>query len=584
MDFPNRIGRYDILDELGQGTMGKVFRARDSVIGRVVAIKTILSPVLLGSQDEEALQRFYREARAAGALAHPGIVPIFDIGEQDGVPFLVMEFVDGQNLEKVMKRGERRSVEQVCAICQGVAEALGYAHSQGVIHRDIKPANILMTSPQAYGEERPKIADFGVAKLAADQLTSTGKFLGTPAFMPPEQFTGEPVDGRTDLFSLGVILYWMATGEQPFSGETITAVSYKVVHTEPIPPGKLNPAISSALDTVILKSLAKSPSDRFQTGEEFAEALAQLRSGTGATRLSVAAPRAVIATGESQETLDIMRTPPLRSSHLPASALAVDAPVPATQTKGKSKSSALVLGAIALVALSALAAAGYMVVHRKPPANAANSNPGESTSPVVPGSPAPATPAPSDQAAAGTSQPASASGEDAQKSAVDSSAPLTATPTTAPGAGAKPAPSQPILPATPQPATARASRQSAAAPFDPKKLDPQKNTRLKLDFSHFPSDLAVVVEMDGQVYFKGTAGAKKDYENLYAPPGVHEFRITIGASHAKKTSNIVSAEFIAKKRMSLKVELRPQPKGGAKAADLDPATQLIANLKNDRFF
>jgi eukaryotic-like serine/threonine-protein kinase len=174
-----------------------------------------------------------------------------------------------------MKKGERFTLDRVCDIGQQLADALGYAHRQGVIHRDIKPANILMTSREVYGSERPRITDFGIAKLAASEITTTGQLLGTPAYMPPEQFTGAPIDGRADLFSLGVILYSLATGEQPFPGETMTAVSYKVVYTEPIPPSKLNPAIPAGLEGVILKCLAKNPSNRYQTGEELAQDLAR---------------------------------------------------------------------------------------------------------------------------------------------------------------------------------------------------------------------------------------------------------------------------------------------------------------------
>ena len=154
-----------------------------------------------------------------------------------------MEFINGRTLADAAKKGERLTLDRVCEIGQQIAEALGHAHRNGVVHRDIKPANILLTSHEVYGIERPKITDFGVAKLAAGHTTMTGQMLGTPAFMPPEQFTGAPIDGRADFFSLGVILYWMATGEQPFPGETMTAVSYKVVHTDPVPPRKLNPSI-----------------------------------------------------------------------------------------------------------------------------------------------------------------------------------------------------------------------------------------------------------------------------------------------------------------------------------------------------
>ena len=173
----------------------------------------------------------------------------------------------------------------------------------GVIHRDIKPANILLTSQEKYGVERPKITDFGVAKLGAAQLTSTGQILGSPAFMPPEQFTGAPIDGRSDLFSLGVILYWMATGEYAFPGETITAVSYKVVNTEPVPPRKLNPAVPSGFDQIILKCLAKAPSDRYATGEDLARDLAALRAGR--TTAELQAPVPISGAANSSSAMDV---------------------------------------------------------------------------------------------------------------------------------------------------------------------------------------------------------------------------------------------------------------------------------------
>jgi serine/threonine protein kinase len=581
MNIPKYIGRYEILDELGHGAMGSVFRARDPAIDRVVAVKTILAAALNGGQDEEARQRFYREARAAGALAHPGIVPIFDIGEHEGVPFFVMEFVDGQTLYQVMKRGERMSLDRACEIGQRIAEALGYAHRNGVIHRDIKPANILMTSRQTYGEERPKITDFGVAKLSSGQLTLTGQFLGTPAFMPPEQFTGEPIDGRTDLFSLGVILYWMATGEQPFLGESMTSVSYKVVHTEPLPPAKLNPAIPPALEAVILKSLAKSPSSRYQSGEELAQALADLRIAPGAV-LSRAVPLAAVPMSESQDTLDAMHVPPSHAFHsqafpshaFPLKSVGLPTSTPAApdnldpQAKVQRKPSALVLSLVGLVAISAVAGGGYLVVRKKQaspstpqPVQAVSSQQATKPSPAVAADGA--TTALSDRPAVGLPNPAPTSQGDPSGS--------TSNPTAALNTTGKPAAKQAVHP-------------MPAVFFDPKKLDPKKNTRLKFDFSHFPADTAVSVEMDGKVFFHGSAGSKPDYDNLYAPPGVHELRVTVGGSHVQKASNIVSAEFIAKKHMTLKLELRPQPKDGVSGSQLAPSTQVIATLKSDHFF
>ncbi|MFP5248389.1 MAG: serine/threonine-protein kinase, partial [Acidobacteriota bacterium] len=318
------IGRYEILDELGRGAMGCVLRARDPAMDRVIALKCILSASLAGDQMKEFRERFYREARAAGALSHPGIVPVFDVGEDDGVPFLVMELVQGRTLDAALKQGERYSIERVCEIGMQLADALGYAHRNGVIHRDIKPANILMTSREVYGTERPRITDFGVAKLAGGDVTTTGQLLGTPAFMPPEQFTGAPIDGRTDIFALGVILYRMTTGEQPFAGETLTAVSYKIVHTEPIPPAKLNPAVPAQVEAVILKCLAKSAADRYQTGEDLAAALAAALPGvrtTGSYRTQSQ------AAGETIDQVASLRPRPA------AETMAAPSLAPGTQTR-----------------------------------------------------------------------------------------------------------------------------------------------------------------------------------------------------------------------------------------------------------
>src|SRR5262245_10152858 len=278
MDTPAKIGRYEILEELGRGAMGVVYRAKDPAMDRVVAVKTIISVALASPQGSEFRERFFREARTAGALTHPGVVAVFDVGEHEGMPFLVMEFVAGRTLADSAKAGERLSVDRICEFGAQIAEALAFAHQRGVVHRDIKPANILLTSPEAYGIERTKITDFGVAKLAEGQTTLTGQMLGTPAFMPPEQFTGTPIDGRSDIFALGVVLYWMATGERPFPGESITAVSYKVVHTDPIPPSKLNPSLPLKLESIILRCLAKNPADRYQTGHELGRELSELKN------------------------------------------------------------------------------------------------------------------------------------------------------------------------------------------------------------------------------------------------------------------------------------------------------------------
>jgi len=531
MSTPKTIGRYEILDELGHGAMGSVFRANDPAMNRIVALKTILPVALASEQGGEYRQRFYREARAAGALAHPGIVPVFDVGEHEGVPYLVMEFVKGETLDHAIKKGERFSLERVCEIGQQIAEALGYAHRNGVIHRDIKPANILLTSAEAYGDERPKITDFGVAKLTAGEITTTGQLLGTPAFMPPEQFTGTPIDGRADLFSLGVILYWMATGEQPFSGETMTAVSYKIVHTEPIPPAKLNPAIPAKLEAVILKCLAKNPADRYQTGEEVAQALAQLRAGEKASSLQTTAPLTRGTGKASEDTFDLNPTLP---SILPSVAGAKAA---IKQSQPAKKQDALFV--VAVVLLAAVAASGwYWRLHRHsapqqpPPAATASSQP--EIAPI---------PAP-------TAEPER-------------------TPTGTNSAAASPMPRS----------------QTSAVAFNPKTLDPKQNARLRLELDNFPPAQALTIEMDKKIYFKGAAGDKSGFDNLYVPPGVHEFRVIARAGGVQKASNTVGAEFKANKRMTLKAELRLPDKGSsASSPALNPAAQIVATLRADRFF
>ena len=286
MNGPKLIGRYEIVAEIGRGAMGSVFKARDPAVGRIVALKTVHASALASEQSEEFRARFYREARASGVLAHPGIVPVFDVGEHEGAPFLVMEFVDGRTLGEAIKKGERFTLDRVCEIGHQMGDALGYAHRQGVIHRDVKPANILMTSREVYGSERPRITDFGIAKLTSVDITTTGQVLGTPSYMAPELLAGSPADGRCDIFSLGVILYALTAGELPFAGETLMAVSYKITHVEAIPPSKLNPAVSPGLEAVILKALAKRPDTRYQTCEELVLDLAAIRAGTSPAALS----------------------------------------------------------------------------------------------------------------------------------------------------------------------------------------------------------------------------------------------------------------------------------------------------------
>jgi|HubBroStandDraft_1064217.scaffolds.fasta_scaffold00701_6 serine/threonine protein kinase len=272
-----RFGRYEILSELGRGAMGVVYKARDPRINRVVAVKTIS---LTGQPPEEELEyrgRFFREAEAAGRLSHPGIVTVFDAGEEPEThsPYIVMEFVGGQSLDNLLSRNDHKlPVETALQLTRELAEALDCAHGQGVIHRDLKPANILLTE-----DGHPKIADFGVAKLNLANQTLAGRALGTPAYMSPEQLNGEAVDGRSDLFSLGVVLYTMVTGHRPFQGNSAVTVSFKVVNRDPILATLLNTELPQGLDHIIARAMAKDPAERYQRGMEMVLDIQHLQQG-----------------------------------------------------------------------------------------------------------------------------------------------------------------------------------------------------------------------------------------------------------------------------------------------------------------
>lgn len=301
MESPNtkRFGRYEILGELGRGAMGVVYKARDPQINRLVALKTIA----LRGQDPEAEQefrmRFLNEAQAAGRLHHPGIVAVFDVGEDAEThdPYIVLEYVDGEALNRILARERKLSLERALQFTEEVAAALDYAHEQGVTHRDIKPGNILITQ-----DGHPKIADFGIAKLNLAHLTIPGRLLGTPAYMAPEQLSGSAADGRSDLFSLGVILYAMVTGHSPFQGDSATTVCFKVANREPLPASALDLNLPRELDEVITRAMAKDPKRRYQRGSDFAEAVAELHARlvppsnptrTGTRTGTVARPRAL---------------------------------------------------------------------------------------------------------------------------------------------------------------------------------------------------------------------------------------------------------------------------------------------------
>ncbi|HQR67265.1 MAG TPA: serine/threonine-protein kinase, partial [Thermoanaerobaculia bacterium] len=259
--------------ELGKGAMGVVYLGRDPVIGRLVALKTIRVAAEDDVEQREFNERFLREAQAAGTLSHPNIVTVHDVGEEDEVSFIAMEYVEGKNLKQVIRDKERLSFERIAEIISEVAGALDYAHRKGIVHRDVKPANIIITP-----DGTVKIMDFGIAKIETSSLTETGQFLGTPNYMSPEQVTGEAVDGRSDLFSLGVVLYELLTRKKPFLGDNVTSISYKIVHEDFAPLKAADAAIPSEFGPILAKALSKDPAARYQRGAEFSQALSEVRA------------------------------------------------------------------------------------------------------------------------------------------------------------------------------------------------------------------------------------------------------------------------------------------------------------------
>jgi len=325
-----KLGKYEIRSELGRGAMGVVYEAYDPGIERVVALKTIKPEMLAGAHAAEILARFRREAQAAGKLTHPNIVGVYDFGEDNGVWYIAMELVKGRELKSYFEANQRFATADIVRILSQMLAALGYSHKLGVVHRDIKPANVFIMADGSV-----KVADFGIAHVESSELTQVGTVLGTPAYMSPEQILGLPVDGRSDLFSVGVILYQFLTGERPFTGNA-TITMRKVLEEDPLPPSRFNVQIPGAMDSVVRRALAKKPEERFQSAESFTEAL------------KMASRAAPAASGET--TL----IPPPASAAKPATAAA---PARKSQTPAM-----LIVGA---VVIAAVAVAGWFAMQKR---------------------------------------------------------------------------------------------------------------------------------------------------------------------------------------------------------------------------
>jgi serine/threonine-protein kinase len=525
-----QLGRYEIIEELGRGAMGAVYKARDPVMDRDVAVKTILAHAIEGPEGAQFRERFVREAKAAGRLAHPGIITLFDVFDHENTPCLVMEYVAGQTLQSILQSGIRLDVDQVCDWAIQLAEALDYAHLNGVIHRDIKPANILITK-----DKRTKIADFGVAKLAESQVTITGQTLGTPAYMAPEQFAGLPVDGRADLFALGVVIYWMATGDKPFSGDTILSVQYKVMNTDPVPPRKLNPALPSSLESVILKSLQKDPAQRYQSGEELARELQALRTG----RKSAAATR-------------VVHVPirPSRDERTELLAGDTDATVKLSRSFAFVNRRILFMSGVVALVLAVAGIAVWRTLTNSPSAPTvtivAPSSPVPAPVPPVTGEPASSPPGkaatrPTDRV------PAPAGKTESRRS----SATAAKTPSKSPQPSTIPA--QP----TPVPAENRSLNDSVARGRD---LKDAFNARLLITSVPLPPGVTVIISANNNLLLRRDSVTAPLAEEVSLPPGRHRIEVNflLSAQRIGRTHEFTE-RFVPGQRRTLNIQFFPEP-------------------------
>jgi len=353
----SQLGKYEIRRELGRGAMGVVYEAFDPMIKRRVALKTIRPDQLAGERPDDVVARFRREAQAAGRLSHPNIVSIYECDEENGTWFIAMEYVDGRELKEAFANDERFRSADVERIMSQILAALDYSHRNGVVHRDIKPANIFLLA-----DGTVKVADFGIAHIESSNLTQVGTVVGTPNYMSPEQIMGLPVDGRSDIFSTGVILYQFLTGERPFTGSSTTTMQ-KVLKEEPLPPSTLNVQLPPAIDAVVRKALAKRADDRFQTAKAFADALrAAMPAALSPYAAASADPDATMPSGAAiEQPAPAAAASTTRRAYPASPAIAAVAAPAASQVRSASQSSAIaVVAGIAVIGIAALVATWWL--------------------------------------------------------------------------------------------------------------------------------------------------------------------------------------------------------------------------------
>jgi serine/threonine protein kinase len=389
MDVGEKIGKYEIRGTLGRGAMGVVYDAFDPLIQRRVAIKTVR--LLREDEDPEAaegLARFRREAQAAGRLQHPNIVGVYDYGETGEFAYLVMEFVDGRSVKAALDAQERFPIPEIARVMHQLLDALQYSHEHGVVHRDIKPANMMLTR-----DGRVKVADFGVARIESSNMTQVGTVIGTPAYMSPEQLAGQTVDSRSDIYSAGVVLYQLLTGDRPYHGSNLTSIYHQALNAEPVPPSKLAVTVPPAFDPVVARAMAKRPAERYANAAEFAIAV-DAAANQGA---------AVFAPDDEPDATVVTRSVKPEAARHAASAMPTAAAANRSAPAARTGNRAVAFGAVAAAVLVvAGGGAWYLTRPAAPVGDGSEPAPQTASSPTKP----PASPtAPANQASASATIP-----------------------------------------------------------------------------------------------------------------------------------------------------------------------------------
>ncbi|HKH43709.1 MAG TPA: serine/threonine-protein kinase [Thermoanaerobaculia bacterium] len=581
------VGRYRIVDFLGAGAMGEVYLAEDPQIERRLAIKTVR---LVGRPQEldDRKKRLLREARAAGRLLHPNVVTLFDAGEDQGLLFLAFEFVEGHDLAARLEKGPALSLREVLRIVRQTAEALDYAHRLGIVHRDIKPSNVLLDTIG-----RVKVADFGIAKVAGQstELTMAGSVMGSPQYLSPEQIRGEDLDGRSDVFSLGVLLYELLSRKRPFEGETITTLVYQILHKEPPPVSELR-QIPERLEKLLRRMLAKDRDERFATAGEVATELVEIERELNDETLSAPAadlpvmeatrplprsgsgPAVVTATGP-RTVMPPPLPPPLPPSALQGTAPGPPLPPPMAQTTGRTQVArsglglAAVLGIVGVIFFLLVGAAVWFLLFRKPgpPSNVAHiegaAQSGQPASSASSDSTAPIDPSqgPAQETAQGTlaekpeaaaespvpapknPEPQSAREIPAREQRVEPppapSAPETRRPVPVAPAPAPSVPDEPAAAPEPTERTDRSDRTDQEIVKPRPAADRVVQSGLSLEFRVMPPNAHVLV--DGTVI--GTAlewsGGRKN--RTYTLPGAGEYEVKIRSQGLREVRLLVQA-------------------------------------------